>query len=476
MKKTLLFILFCLLISVQASFAQTAEIKEGLAIRGVFPNYQWPISNNILQEDFTTGMEVEYLRYLNNVLNVSFPFRVTRAELPSDENGKFTKGGVMSLDALLHLKFMQKPGFFYPHIFAGVSGYWEDFDQFNFGAPLGVGLNFRIAPNTYLSAKGEYRLGFEDLRDHLQLGGGLLFLLGEGPAKPEPPKVSDRDGDGVADGQDLCPDTPGLAGLNGCPDRDGDGVTDGDDSCPDVAGLVAMSGCPDTDGDGIADKDDDCPDERGTAANRGCPVRDADGDGVPDGSDECPAVAGPAATKGCPDSDGDGVADKNDDCPNERGPASTRGCPDSDGDGVLDRNDKCPTTAGPAGNDGCPEILKEDREVLDLAMRAVQFQTAKATFLPESYNVLNQIVDILKRYPDYKLRIGGHTDSIGSSGDNQTLSEKRAKACFDYLVSKGISANRMTSAGYGESKPIADNKYKDGRDKNRRVEFELHLD
>ncbi|HMQ90795.1 MAG TPA: OmpA family protein [Flavilitoribacter sp.] len=475
MKRILLFTIFCLLITLQGAMAQTTEIKDGLAVRAVFPNYQWPISNKFLESDFTSGMEIEYIRNLNSLLNVSFPFRITKAGLPLDENGKTTQSGILGLDALLHLKFMEKPSFFYPHIYAGVSGYLEDLETVNFGVPLGLGLNFRIGRNTYLSTKGEYRIGFEDLRDHIQLDAGLLFLLGDAPAAA-PPKISDRDGDGVSDEQDLCPDVFGLAGLNGCPDKDGDGVTDGDDACPDVAGLAALGGCPDTDGDGIADKDDDCPTEKGTAANRGCPVRDADGDGVPDSTDECPNQAGPAATNGCPDRDGDGVADKNDDCPDVKGPAATRGCPDSDGDGVLDRNDKCPNTAGPASNNGCPEIKKEDKEVLDLAMRAVQFETAKATFLPASFNVLNQIADIMNRYPDYKLSIGGHTDSIGSAEDNQKLSEKRAKACYDYLITKGVAAGRLTWAGFGESKPIGDNRYKDGREKNRRVEFQLYVE
>ncbi|MBK7873276.1 MAG: OmpA family protein [Saprospiraceae bacterium] len=95
--------------------------------------------------------------------------------------------------------------------------------------------------------------------------------------------------------------------------------------------------------------------------------------------------------------------------------------------------------------------------------------------MTSSFEVLNQIVDILKRYPDYKMRIGGHTDSVGSSSTNQTLSEARAKACYDYLISKGIEASRLSFTGYGETKPIADNRYKDGRDKNRRVEFDIYL-
>jgi outer membrane protein OmpA-like peptidoglycan-associated protein len=94
---------------------------------------------------------------------------------------------------------------------------------------------------------------------------------------------------------------PGLASLNGCPDRDGDGVADKDDRCPDVPGLVSLKGCPDTDGDGVADIDDKCPDTpKGWKVDAtGCPV-DTDGDGVPDAIDKCPTVAGPKENNGCP--------------------------------------------------------------------------------------------------------------------------------------------------------------------------------
>jgi len=85
-------------------------------------------------------------------------------------------------------------------------------------------------------------------------------------------------------------------------------------------------------------------------------------------------------------------------------------------------------------------------------------------------------VQIMRRYPDYKLKISGHTDSIGSRRPNQKLSEERAKSCYDYIVSKGISPTRLEYQGYGESRPIANNKYKEGREINRRVEFDLYLE
>jgi hypothetical protein len=173
----------------------------------------------------------------------------------------------------------------------------------------------------------------------------------------------DRDGDGMADEPDDCPDEPGSPMTAGCPDSDGDGVADGEDSCPDQPGLLEYDGCPMTDDrdlDGIADDQDECPDESGTPVTEGCP--DADGDSIPDYYDGCPeapgALGGPGGD-GCPapsatDGDGDGVADDLDVCPNEGGSPLTDGCPDADGDGVSDSDDDCPAEPGLPGADGCP--------------------------------------------------------------------------------------------------------------------------
>lgn len=458
--------------STHLAVAQYEGAKDGFAFRMVAPNYQYLIDKEAVRSDFGMGLEFEYLHHINEGLNFSIPFRVSQLKLPMNEMGDLKQTGNIGLDVLLHLKYCQEPKFIYPHLYAGFGGSLRDLDDFAVEMPIGAGLNFRLSRHLYLSTKGEYRLGFGEDRDHVQLGAGILLIVG--PPAPVVAKVTDRDGDGVPDGEDLCPDAAGVAGLNGCPDTDGDMVPDGEDECPTVAGLAALSGCPDRDNDQVADLKDDCPDEPGLPENGGCP--DTDGDGVINKNDDCPDQPGSLATNGCSDGDGDGVPDKDDRCPEAAGPAITRGCPDSDGDGIVDTEDRCPDTAGTAANNGCPEIKKEDQETLDFAMSAVQFETARATLKTTSFGILDQIVDIMNRYPDYKLRINGHTDSIGSSRPNQTLSEQRAKACYDYLLGKGISASRMSYRGYGESQPIADNRYKAGREKNRRVEFDLYLD
>ncbi|MCB0545258.1 MAG: OmpA family protein, partial [Saprospiraceae bacterium] len=259
----------------------------------------------------------------------------------------------------------------------------------------------------------------------------------------------------------------------GCPDRDGDGIADGDDQCPDEAGVAALQGCPDTDNDGIADREDECPTEPGPAATAGCP--DRDGDGVIDRNDRCPDTKGLASLNGCPDRDGDGIADGDDQCPDEKGTAAMMGCPDRDGDGLADKDDRCPDKAGPISNKGCPEIKAEDKAKLERAVKLVQFASGKATLLTKSYAILDEVVSVMNQYPEYNLSISGHTDSTGDDKMNQSLSERRAKTCYDYLVSKGIDAGRMSHAGFGETQPVADNATAAGRSQNRRVVFELFV-
>lgn len=101
----------------------------------------------------------------------------------------------------------------------------------------------------------------------------------------------------------------------------------------------------------------------------------------------------------------------------------------------------------------------------------VFFETAKWALLPQSHEQLNELVALMNEYPSMKIEIHGHTDSRGGNDYNQNLSENRTKSVYEYMVEQGIDADRMKYIGYGEAKPIADNKYADGRQLNRRVEF-----
>ena len=308
----------------------------------------------------------------------------------------------------------------------------------------GLGITFWFTEMVGLSLQSTYKYSFDentripdfDVPSHMQHFAGLTFKFGG----------KDTDGDGIYDKDDACPQVAGLKQFKGCPDTDGDGIVDGSDSCPDIAGLAEFQGCPDTDGDGIADKDDACPD-----------------------------VAGPKSLNGCPDADGDGVADKSDKCPQVKGPKENGGCPwpDTDGDGVLDKDDKCLDVKGTVANNGCPEISEEQIMKLNAYAKTILFNTAKSTFQAQTMPVLQSITAILKEYPSSNFSIEGHTDSDGKDAANQKLSEDRAAAVKNYLTENGIAGSRLSSVGYGESKPIDSNKTKAGKANNRRVEVKL---
>ena len=301
----------------------------------------------------------------------------------------------------------------------------------------GLGLTLWFTETVGLALQSTYKHSFADLTpSHFQHFAGLTFKFGG----------KDTDGDGIYDKDDLCPEVAGPKELNGCPDTDGDGVLDKDDACVDVAGLAAFNGCPDTDGDGIQDSADACPDVAGLKNLNGCP--DADGDGIADKEDKCPTVAGPKANGGCP-------------------------WPDTDGDGVLDKDDKCPSVKGTVANNGCPEMTEEQIVKLNAYAKTILFNSGKSSFKQETFPVLQSITAILKEFPSSKFSIEGHTDSDGKDAMNQKLSEDRAAAVKNYLIENGIAADRLTSSGFGETKPIDSNKTAKGKANNRRVEVLL---
>lgn len=150
-------------------------------------------------------------------------------------------------------------------------------------------------------------------------------------------------------------------------------------------------------------------------------------------------------------------------------PAPTCDQLDDDGDGVNNCEDKCPNSqAGQAiGPDGCPVALTID-------LRGVNFDFDKATLRPESTAILDEAVEVLTKYPQLKVEVAGHTDSVGADAYNQALSERRAKAAYDYLLAHGVSADQLTGPnGYGESRPIDSNDTRDGRARNRRTELNV---
>jgi outer membrane protein OmpA-like peptidoglycan-associated protein len=302
----------------------------------------------------------------------------------------------------------------------------SDFDP---AAHFGTGLKLLLTD--LISLRLEYRGMFAPHRDsgttrrpsyHNELLLGLSFSFGPKPTatpSPMPPPPSDRDGDGFLDPYDKCPDEPGAM-PDGCP-------------------------LPDRDGDGFPDRDDLCPDEPGVAPD-GCPIRDRDGDGFTDDVDLCPDEFG-VEPDGCP------LADR-------------------DGDGIPDRDDRCPDEPGIAP-DGCPEEMPEEVQRFSGVIKGITFDTNKASIRPTSHRVLDEAIEVLKKYPTLQVEIVGHTDSTGRAERNMELSRERATAVRQYLVDKGIDGERLVARGAGPNEPIATNKTKEGRAENRRTEFKI---
>ena len=353
----------------------------------------------------------------------------------ADVDESFWAGNLQVKYALRRI-FTSNPGWFDPYVKVG-GGYFSLGDQEGIKALAGGGINFWFTEHLGLNLQTGYHHGFKkDQSDYFQHSAGIVIKFGS-------------------------------------KDTDKDGIPDQKDDCPQVAGLKEFNGCPDTDGDGIPDKEDACPQEKGLKEFNGCP--DTDGDGIPDKEDACPEVAGLKEFNGCPDTDKDGVADKDDKCPEVAGPVENQGCPwpDTDGDGVLDKDDLCPNEAGPESNKGCPEPNEDDRKRLNQYAKTILFDTGKASIKFESAEVLNQIINVLKKFPNSRFSIEGHTDSVGKRAKNIELSQNRADAVKIYLIQGGIDAGRLESKGYGPDRPIASNKNKKGRELNRRVEINL---
>jgi len=267
---------------------------------------------------------------------------------------------------------------------------------------------------------------------HVELGGGVFVLFGGGTGP-------DKDRDGINNRNDKCVDEP----------EDKDGFED-EDGCPD----------DDNDGDGITDDVDQCvsdpEDKDGFEDEDGCPDLDNDGDGMTDERDQCPSRA----------EDEDGFED-NDGCPEL----------DNDQDGWLDAEDACPNAAenfnSYLDDDGCPDQIPDDLAEFAGAIPAIQFQVNSDRLKRTARPVLDKAARVLVRYPDLAVEIGGHASSEGDDDYNMQLSQGRVVTVREYLIDRGVDADRLRAVGYGETRPIASNDSEAGRIANRRVEFKL---
>lgn len=210
-------------------------------------------------------------------------------------------------------------------------------------------------------------------------------------------------------------------------------------------------------------------------------IIDTDKDGVMDELDIEPNTPAGIMVYGngkAVDADKDGIPDHKDKCPLEYGSLENEGCPtliDSDGDGVLDDSDLCPSTVGPIENKGCPEqeAAKPENINQQIAVLAtsIYFDTNSDRLKNISYTNIDNIIRLMKKIPNAKFIIEGHTDNRNSDRFNLLLSQKRAEQVRKYMIKSGIDIKRLQAKGYGESRPKFSNENAGGRQLNRRVEI-----
>jgi len=443
--KKLLLLLFIL--GATTSFAQLNQYKKRptLSVEFLLNDFRSArlINDNslssVLREktfsslgEMSYGAAVSYFQGLTNHLDfmttlggsfVRYPFK------NQPFSNAATESFLLEANANINIKLLTDKYFLNPYLTTGVGA---SLYKVYYGAfiPAGAGLQFNLGQETYMFTQAQYRVGItERASNHFN------FSMGFGVPLTEKKET-----------QMLTPPAPPIP-----VDTDGDGIPDNIDKCPDVKGTQKYEGCPtpDTDRDGINDEEDACPTIAGTAKYKGCPIPDTDGDGINDEEDACVTVPGIAKYKGCP-------------------------IPDTDNDGVNDEDDECVDRAGPASNRGCPLAPKpEVVEAVNRAATRIYFQTGSAKLLPKSFTALNEVVKIMNSEETLGIDIEGHTDHVGSDELNQKLSEERAASVYNYLKAKSVNTDRMSSTGFGESKPKADNNTAAGRAQNRRVVMNL---
>lgn len=451
----------------QAIAQQKASIKEGASSKP----YKWNMFglNRVHIQDF--GLTDQYAQNgdapgLNGFLGkanttVGFSFYNNLSEKfaysadfgvgngyisrSNASSADFQKGWSSSLRADVYYHFSDSKLPAQPFLFSALQGNLRKGNAF-FSMPIGLGARYMVMNNGgMIIAQVGYGLGLtQRMRNNITYSWGLYIDL-------------KKKKDGGASNENLLIDT------------DKDGVIDSQDQCPNEYGLISNKGCPinDKDNDGVADEKDKCPNEFGPADNNGCPIIDRDKDGVGDKFDKCPELPGPVSNDGCPLSD-------------------------RDKDGIDDNNDKCPDIAGSPMNMGCPaeetKIVKKVDDLGPIWIRegnhfrsitgdslkyVIYFDFDNANLVQASFNLLSEVNQFMRKNNNWECSMEGHTDLEGDTDYNVNLSIQRAKTAKQYLMSYGIKANKISTTGYGKSRPVIATFQEDLAWMNRRVEVLL---
>ncbi|MEW5757446.1 MAG: OmpA family protein [Pseudomonadota bacterium] len=428
------------------SMPAAAEMKPGDFYVSPMINHIEEDSARKVDDDNNFGVSLGLGYAISNHWNIEAYGVRNRLEYETG-NGRYDMLGA-GLDALL----IYDRSSISPYGLIGAGALWTRSDAVHPMASAALGLLLplnqqgaaaRIEARYRLDQNDEHFADVDSFEDWI-IGAGLIVPFGAAPA-PAAPAPTPAPAAVAVPAPAAAPAAPAAIALPPA-DDDSDGVPNGDDQCPNTpAGAKVYK--------------------------TGCEV-DSDFDKVVDSADECPnTTAGVAVdARGCEaDADNDKVGNSKDQCPNT--PAGIRvdatGCEiDSDKDGVVDSADKCPGTAAGTriDNQGC-----ELKDVI--VLKGVTFATDSAQLIGDSRQVLDEMASIIKRNKEMVVEIRGYTDSHGSEPHNVQLSQRRAEAVRDYLISKGVPPISLTAKGYGSKDPIADNYTATGRAANRRVEL-----
>ncbi len=504
--KYLVIALVSLTAGVLSAYAQVVkspdDLQDNIGV-GIFLGEASPYTD--IPEHNTYPIARGFVRYYASS-NFAFELGVGLTRLAADDGNHYFSSSLFPVDGRLVVNLLKEQKF-QPYVFAGVGlvhfnplnqsdlalprNAQNEYSHFTTEIPVGAGFQTMISDATGIGLQVVYHsLGTDNLDDLKSGGNDYFWSFGLNIISFLKPVNNDWDGDGLTNDEEIQlgtdphnPDTDGDGLRDGEEvhvyhtdplkfDTDGDGLSDGDEVLKYHTDPLKY----DTDGDGLSDGDE-------VLRYHTDPLnKDTDGDGLTDGDEVLKYHTDPLNK----DTDGDGLTDGDEVLKYHTDPLKK----DTDGDGLTDGDEvlkyhtdplKLDTDGGgmPDGkevqlglnpldpSDDVPIINVGERIILE----GVNFETGKTTLLPAAKNILDQVAASLLAAPTAEVAIHGHTDNVGGAKYNMQLSVGRAEAVKAYLVSKGIAASRITTKGFGFTKPIADNSTAAGRAKNRRIEF-----
>jgi hypothetical protein len=427
---------------------QSEKLPNSFTYKALGVDTYSPYLEELYQFDKQTfAFSAEYSRYIGNTMSLSFPFRLGTMEYPYAVNSFYRNFNFYAQDVALKYGFSQRGDKkIQPYISIGLGALyllnsektWDSEykieQKWEAQVPIELGINYQIMDGIFLELSTAYR--FSTGAEAWHNGIGIEFQFG---TKKEVEITSSNE----------------FSLSRSVTARDDYANMDGNflSSLLDDHHL-SMAETQDNDNDGIPNSFDSCPNVAGDKNSGGCPLLDDDNDGLENYEDRCPDVAGEIGFAGCPDSDGDRIADIFDLCPNEQGTRFCKGCPDRDNDGIPDAMDKCPTEVGGVDNEGCPMATIDEILGFKGIIPSIVFENEQYYLNRMAIGNLDNIILLMNRYPDAALSISGIAYDDEDSDFNKNLSDKRAKSCFQYLIKRGISEDRITYQGLGNSPSV----------------------